>query len=78
MLLKELFYMNRQTAEPEDDTTYNPKEDIKVLHHDDTRKTRLTLKQINTLRKASDQHIKEKEKELEFIARMYTPAAEPQ
>lgn len=78
MFLKELFYMNRETAEAEQDDTYNPKEDVKVLQHDDTRKTRLTLRQINTLRKASDQHSKEKEKELEFISRMYAQPSEPQ
>jgi hypothetical protein len=43
----------------------------------DTRKTRLTLKQINELRKASEQHILEQEKELEFVEQMYKAPAQP-
>ncbi len=79
MILRELFYFNRDTAEFKQDDTYNPSKDTDVLDGlEDTRKTRLTLGQINELRKASDQHIKETQAELEFIARMYAappPAA---
>ncbi len=79
MILRELFYFNRDTAEFKQDDTYNPSRDTDVLDGlEDTRKTRLTLGQINELRKASDQHIKETQAELEFIARMYAappPAA---
>ncbi len=79
MILRELFYFNRATAEFKQDDTYNPSRDTDVLDGlEDTRKTRLTLGQINELRKASDQHIKETQAELEFIARMYAappPAA---
>ncbi len=60
MILRELFYFNRDTAEFKQDDTYNPSRDTDVLDGlEDTRKTRLTLGQINELRKASDQHIKE-------------------
>jgi hypothetical protein len=78
MILRELFYFNRNTAELEQDDKYMADRDTDVLNGlDDTRKTRLTLGQINELRRASDQHIKETELELEFIARMYAapPAA---
>ncbi len=79
MILRELFYFNRDTAEFKQDDTYNPSRDTDVLDGlEDARKTRLTLGQINELRKASDQHIKETQAELEFIARMYAappPAA---
>lgn len=76
MILRELFYFNRDTAEPEQDNHYVASNDTSEMTSDDTRKTRLTLGQINELRKASDQHIKEHEAELEFISRMYaTPVA---
>jgi hypothetical protein len=77
MILRELFYFNRKTAQEETDDTYLPGRDSSVLKITDNRKTRLTLKQINELRKASDEHSKETEIELEFISRMYAaPAAE--
>jgi len=79
MILRELFYFNRETADFEQDDKYMADRDTDVLNGlDDTRKTRLTLGQINELRRASDQHVKETELELEFIARMYAappPAA---
>lgn len=79
MILRELFYFNRDTAEPQQDDRYIASRDTSVLDKDnDTRKTRLTLGQINELRKASDQHIAETEAELEFIARMYATPTEAQ
>jgi hypothetical protein len=76
MILRELFYFNRDTAESEQDDSYISSYDTSVMDRSDTRKTRLTLGQINELRRASDQHIKEHESELEFISRMYsTPPA---
>lgn len=77
MILRELFYFNKDSAEVEQDDTYMPSRDSSILQLDDTRKTRLTLSQINELRRASDQHIKEQQAELEFIARMYATPAEP-
>jgi hypothetical protein len=47
------------------------------MHRDDTRKTRLTLKQINQLRKSSEAHILEQEKELSFVHSMYMQPAAP-
>jgi hypothetical protein len=78
MILRELFYFTRDTAEMKQDDNYMADRDTSVLDLDDTRKTRLSLGQINELRRASDQHMKEEEAELEFIARMYAappPAA---
>lgn len=78
MILRELFYFNRNTADFEQDDRYFADRDTDVLNGlDDTRKTRLTLGQINELRRASDQHMKETQAELEFISRMYAapPAA---
>ena len=47
------------------------------MQRKDTRKTRLTLSQINELRKASESHILEQETELEFINTMYAKPPEP-
>ncbi len=71
MILRELFYFNRETAEPEQDDRFMTYRDTDVLDDSDTRKTRLSLGQINELRRASDQHIKETQAEMDFIARMY-------
>lgn len=77
MILRELFYFNRETADMEQDNSYIASRDSTELASGDTRKTKLTLNQINELRKASDQHVKEQQSELEFIARMYATPAEP-
>ena len=76
MILRELFYFNRDTAESQQDDKYMSKYDTSVMTTSDTRKTKLTLGQINELRRASDLHIKEHEAELEFISRMYAMPAE--
>lgn len=77
MILRELFYFNRDTADVEQDDAYMPMRDTSSYQRDDSRKTRLTLKQINELRRASDQHIKEQQAEIEFISRMYAMPSEP-
>jgi len=76
MILRELFYFNRETADMEQDNRYMNYRDTDVMDDSDTRKTRLTLGQINELRRASDQHIKETQAEMEFIARMYATPTE--
>jgi hypothetical protein len=76
MILRELFYIDPDTRHVANDLRYEPKRDNTVLHRDDTRKTRLTLRQINELRKSTEAHILEQENELEFIHAMYaTPPA---
>jgi hypothetical protein len=78
MILRELFYMDQDMKAGANDLRYNPSRDSTSMQKKDTRKTRLSLKQINELRKASEQHILEQEKELEFVEQMYkTPAAPP-
>lgn len=71
MILRELFYFDKDTLEYTDDNRYEPENDESPLDFDDTRKTRLTLKQINRIRKASDLHNEEKKKDLQFIRQMY-------
>jgi len=72
MILRELFYFNDDNEMSKDDR-YVPANDDSILKKGDTRKIRLTLKQINHLRKASDQHAIEKLKDAEFISKMYAP-----
>jgi hypothetical protein len=75
MILRELFYFDKETVEPVEDDSYEPKYDQSPLEYDDTRKTRLSLSQINRIRKASEIHKKEKQNELTFVRQMYGVAA---
>lgn len=76
MILRELFYFDRQTLEPMEDDRYDPSYDDSIVDLDDTRKTRLTLRQINRVRKAAELHTKEKANELDFVRQMYGIAAQ--
>jgi hypothetical protein len=77
MLLKEFFYFNDKTNDFSSDLRYDASKDKSVLEKDDTRKIRLTLRQINSLRHQTEAHEFEKESELEFIKQMYgAPAGE--
>lgn len=75
MILRELFYHDPETVEFVDDKRYEAEYDDSPLEKKDTRKTRLSLSQINRIRKASELHTEEKRKELEFIKQMYGIAA---
>lgn len=76
MILRELFYFDKENLEPIEDLTYSPKDDTSVMKIDDSRKTRLSLKDINKARKAADSHQKETSKELDFVKQMYGLAAQ--
>jgi len=76
MILRELFYFDKETIEPIKDDRYEPQHDDSIIDLDDTRKTRLTLGQINRARKASELHTKEKSKEMDFVRQMYGIAAQ--
>jgi len=78
MILRELFYFDKNTLETVDDDSYDPQYDDSVVNFDDERKTRLTLAQINRARKSSELHTKEKSKELDFVKQMYGIAAQAQ
>ena len=75
MILRELFYHDPETIEFVDDKRYEAEYDDSPLEKTDTRKTRLTLGQINRIRKASELHTEEKRKEQEFVKQMYGLAA---
>ena len=55
----------------EQDKTYEPENDISILDKDDTRKTRLTLKDINSMRLASEDHDAQQKEEAKFVQKMY-------
>ena len=55
----------------EQDKTYEPENDISVLDDNDTRKTRLTLGDINSLRLASEAHGAQQKEEAVFTQKMY-------
>lgn len=77
MLLLEFLYFNEKNNDYAVDRRYNNANDKSVLKKSDTRKIRLTLRQINQLRMQSEAHEYEKESELEFVRQMYgTPAGE--
>ena len=76
MILRELFYYDKETMEPNEDDRYEPQYDKSVVDLDDTRKTRLTLKQINRARKATELHDREKANEIEIVRQMYGMAAQ--
>lgn len=76
MILRELFYYDKETLEPTEDQSYDPQYDDSVVKMSDNRKTRLTLRQINRARKAAEVHTKEKANEIEFVRQMYGIAAQ--
>jgi hypothetical protein len=75
MILRELFYFDRETADPVDDKRYSAEYDQSIVDFDDTRKTRLTLRQINRIRKANELSMEERANELEQVRQMYGAAA---
>lgn len=76
MILRELFYFDKETLETSENDRYEPDHDESILKSSDTRKTRLTLRQINRARKASELHTEEQSRELEFVRQMYGIAAQ--
>ena len=74
MQLREFFTHTQDGFEQ--DKTYNPENDISILDKDDTRKTRLTLDDINQMRLASEEHDAQQKEEAEFVQKMYGQPAE--
>ena len=54
-----------------DDMRYKSEKDTSVLGTGDVRKTRLTLKMLNDLRRAGDSRENERKEELALIRKMY-------
>jgi hypothetical protein len=77
MLLLEFFYFNNNDNEFANDRRYDNKRDSEVVEKSDTRKIRLTLRQINQLRMQAEAHEAEHASESSFIQAMYAqPPAE--
>jgi hypothetical protein len=79
MLLLEFLYFNDSKNDFAVDRRYDNKSDSSVLKKRDTRKIRLTLRQINQLRMQAEAHNAEADSEVDFVRQMYgTPAEEQQ
>jgi hypothetical protein len=77
MLLQEFIYFDRHHSEMNDDLRYKSEKDTSVLGTGDVRKTRLTLRMLNDLRRAGDARENERKEELALIRKMYaTPPPE--
>lgn len=70
MILRELYYTDR-TIDNSDKDRYSPQRDQSPIKRGFTRRTRLTLKQINQARRADELHAYEKQEELIFVRQMY-------
>ena len=71
MLLTEFFKFDVDDNDFKNDRRYEPGRDKSVIKRKDTRKIRLTLRQLNKLRLQSEAHEAEKQSELGFIRQMY-------
>jgi hypothetical protein len=71
MLLNEFFYFKEQNNDFANDRRYDNSRDSSVLKKSDTRKLRLTLRDINRLRLQAEAHEVEEQSELGFIRQMY-------
>jgi hypothetical protein len=78
MLLREFLYFNDEINDFAVDRRYDNSKDSSVLKLSDTRKIRLTLRQINEIRMQAEAHAAESESELNFIRQMYGTPVEPQ
>ena len=85
MLLNEFIYFNKDYKKDDDldadmheDKRYNPEDDKDVIKLSDTRKTRLSMKQINQMRKNYEAHMSELASESTLIQAQYaTPVQAP-
>lgn len=71
MLLREFFEFSDETNDFKNDRRYNNARDSSRIKPSDTRKIRLSLRQINQLRLQAEAHQAEKESELGFVKQMY-------
>jgi hypothetical protein len=69
MILQEVF-------EKEDTGYYDPEDDNSQLKMSDLRKTRLTLLQLNKLRKMDDVRAYEQAEKIKYVQAQYAPKAE--
>ena len=78
MLLNEFMTFNDEDSEMSDNGRYNTDNDTSIIKSTDLRKSRLTLRMLNDLRKAGDSREREQKEELALVRTMYAaPAEEP-
>ena len=75
MLLNEFIYFNKEDRDMQDNDRYDPFNDTSVIKSKDLRKTRLTLRMLNDLRKASEAREKETKENLVIVRTMYAQPA---
>lgn len=77
MLLNEFIYFDKESLDPKEDDRYDIEKDTSVIKSTDLRKSRLTLRMLNDLRKAGDAREKETKEDLDLVRVMYaTPVDE--
>ena len=77
MLLTEFFNFDSEDNDFKNNRRYDAKHDKDVIRRGDTRKVKLTLRDINRLRLQSEAHEAEAQSELGFIKQMYGNPANP-
>jgi hypothetical protein len=84
MFLREFIYFNKDykgdddfDSDLVDDKRYMPENDKDIIKLSDTRKTRLSLKQINMMRKNYEAHMSELAEESEMIQAQYATPVQP-
>jgi len=76
MLLNEFIYFEKDEANRNNDR-YTSDRDTSVIKSTDLRKSRLTLKMLNELRKAGDAREQEQEEDRALVRIMYATPTEP-
>lgn len=71
MLLREFVYFDANEAGMKEKNRYDSDHDTSILKLSDLRKSRLTLRMLNDLRKAGDAREKEQKDDLELVRKMY-------
>lgn len=77
MLLQEFIYFDKDKRDLRNNDRYDSSDDVSVLKSSDLRKSRLTLKMLNDLRKAGDAREQESRSDLELVRTMYATPTEP-
>ena len=75
MFLREFIYFDDKNVDPQEDNKYLSQNDTGILRRKDVRKSRITLRMINDIRKAGEAHEQEIQNERTLIRKMYAAAA---
>jgi hypothetical protein len=78
MLLQEFIYFEKDKAGQTNNDRYDSDRDTSVITDKDNRKSRLTFRMLNSLRKAGDAREIETREDLELVRIMYATPAEPE